>query len=89
VSTAPVPGAANAIPVAPAGDSSKTATPAASNDRNVVICKGMAPPTGTRLGERRICHTLAEWEEISRNDQKDLTDLTRQSGLTGVMKGGP
>ena len=39
-------------------------------DGTAVVCKKFSPPTGTRIGERRICLTNAEWQLL---DQKRWT----------------
>jgi hypothetical protein len=41
------------------------ATPPAAVDKgqNTRVCKRFPPPVGTRLGERKICKTKAEWEQ--------------------------
>lgn len=58
---------------ASAGDSSTlsstspTATAPAANSStsdpaDEIVCKSMAPPTGSRLGSRRICQTGRQWQ---------------------------
>ena len=37
---------------------------------NRKVCKTSAPPTGTRLGQRRICRTAAEWKMIEQRSQE-------------------
>jgi hypothetical protein len=31
--------------------------------QNTRVCKRFPPPVGTRLGERKICKTKAEWDQ--------------------------
>ena len=48
---------------APATTASPAAAGSATNsDADEVVCKSMAPATGTRLGSRRICQTQREWQ---------------------------
>lgn len=69
VQTAPT---TQAVPAAPAADSNK------------MVCKSESPPTGTRLGNRRICRTQGEWDDIQRQQQQ----MTSKMEIKGHM-GGP
>jgi hypothetical protein len=55
---------------APAGTSVDQAS-----DLDTVICKNLPPPTGTRLGARRICDTKRRWLAVQQSSQDDLTKL--------------
>ena len=56
--------------VADSTGAQNAAQPAASDaDLDKVVCKSMDPPTGSRLGARRECHTQREWDQRSRDDQ--------------------
>lgn len=61
------------------------AAPAAAvskHDRNKTVCRNAAP-TGTRLGAR-VCHTQAEWDDISAEHQKAIRDQTaHQTNIQG------
>jgi hypothetical protein len=48
-----------------AAAASATATPPTTVDKgqNTRVCKRFPPPVGTRLGERKICKTKAEWDQ--------------------------
>lgn len=37
-----------------------------------VICRRIAPPTGSRIGPRRICKTRYQWDSI-RDEARQLT----------------
>jgi hypothetical protein len=39
-----------------------------------VICKTFAAPTGSHIGERRICKPVSVWESESRADQALMRD---------------
>jgi hypothetical protein len=62
-----------------------SAAPAAAvnkHDKNKTVCRNAAP-TGTRLGAR-VCHTQAEWDDISAEHQKMLRDqLDHQTNPQG------
>jgi hypothetical protein len=49
-----------------------SSTGAQPNDWNEMICKTMAPTTGTRLGARRICQTRHEWDLQQQEAQREL-----------------
>jgi hypothetical protein len=42
------------------------------SDPNEMICKSMAPATGTRLGTRRECQTRHEWDMQFQENQREL-----------------
>lgn len=33
-----------------------------SNDATEIVCRRLAPPTGTRLGPRNVCKTQEQWD---------------------------
>lgn len=53
----------------------------AANDPDEVICKYEPPPTGSRLGKRRICATRSEWDDIS-DSAREETRLLQSGGRT-------
>jgi hypothetical protein len=75
--TPPAPAATAAQPNAAA--EVKTAS---GEDPSVIVCKRMAPETGTRLGSRSICHTNAEWEEISRQSQEAMREVQQRNATS-------
>lgn len=63
-------------------------TPTASapaDDPDQIICKSTPPPTGTRLGGGRECHTKKEWDQR----QKDAEDAVMHGQQIGHMGSGP
>jgi hypothetical protein len=58
---------------------------AAQKDADKVVCR-MITPTGQRLGGERVCHTKAEWEDISRRARDDTTS-TQMRGMEGGVPG--
>ena len=66
-------------PLLAAAQATSTATaPAAPAARNSganldeVVCKNSAPPTGSRLGGGRECHTQREWNQRQLDSQNAL-----------------
>ncbi len=66
------------------------AAPAASSEAEAedkskkIICKKLKPPTGTRLGGRRICKTKAEWEFMYEQNKIYLRELQSTPGDPNV-----
>lgn len=73
---------------APAAMTATAATPAPAvntvpaEDPNAIVCRRLAPETGTRLGSRTQCRTNAEWNEISRQAQEGMR-MEMQKGTSG------
>jgi hypothetical protein len=44
---------------------------AAARNPDQVICRKEPPPSGTRLGARRICATRAEWDELADSGKEE------------------
>ena len=53
------------------------ATTAAANpaDLDKMVCRQMAPATGTRIGARRECRTQREWDDIRQQSQKETNKM--------------
>jgi hypothetical protein len=51
-----------------------------------MICKTMAPTTGTRLGARRECQTRHQWDMEQQQAQREVQENQRL-GLTGGIPG--
>lgn len=77
---------AQAAPASPAIQTAQ-ATPAASvsnsGDLDQVVCRMGTPPTGTRLGGSRECHTQREWNKRQEDAQRNLA-ATQKQGLQGL-----
>ncbi len=87
--------AAVADPGAPAAAAPAAAAPAAApavtaqvDDPNEVICKTMAPTTGTRLGARRECQTRREWDADQARAEQNLRQQQNIGNLQPGMPGG-
>ncbi|MGN6149846.1 MAG: hypothetical protein ACTHPD_15010, partial [Rhizomicrobium sp.] len=61
---------------------------ASGDDPGAIVCKRMAPETGTRLGSRTICHTNAQWDAISREAQSGLKDVQQRNAGSYVTPPG-
>jgi hypothetical protein len=49
-------------------------------DPNKPICKTLAPPIGSRIGERRVCKTKADWDQDSFNAKEVLERVQTHRG---------
>jgi hypothetical protein len=47
-------------------------------DANRISCVVSDPPTGSRLGAHRTCHTQAEWDRIRADSALTMQDLTNR-----------
>ena len=56
-------------PAPAASDAAKTA------DLDKMVCRTMAPATGTRIGARRECRTQREWDDIRQQSQKETNKM--------------
>jgi len=56
---------------------------AVSDNGTEVVCRRLAPPTGSRLGPRNVCKTRADWralQEESRREVQRQQDASHWSG---------
>lgn len=53
-------------------------------NKDPVICKTTPPPTGTRLGGRRICMKASQWKEQRQRAQDSLSNSQNHSQINGV-----
>jgi hypothetical protein len=60
---------------APAAPAASATTDSSGVNLDEVVCKNSAPPTGTRLGGGRECHTQREWNQRQIDSQRALTQL--------------
>lgn len=61
---------AQAAPSAPAAQAAPVAQADAAPNLDEIVCKSSPPATGTRLGGGRECHTVRQWNERQREDQR-------------------
>jgi len=77
---------ASGFPVVTFADPPQTADTAQTpiDNPDEIICKQTPPPTGSRLGGGRECHTRRQWEQM----QKDAREVT-QDRQTRDLELGP
>jgi len=63
---------ADAAPPPPAPAATEAAKPA---DLDKMVCRNMAPATGSRIGARRECRTQREWDDIREQSQKETNKM--------------
>jgi len=69
---------------APATPAATAATDSSAVNLDEIICKNSAPPTGSRLGGGRECHTQREWNRR----QQESEDITRRQQREGYRSPG-
>jgi hypothetical protein len=75
--------------VAYADPAGTTTAPAATSTTNPdeIVCRNSPPPTGSRLGGGRECHTQREWDQRAK-DAQQATMMGEMKGLGGAGLGG-
>ncbi len=83
-------GASPAQQTAQANPAPVSAVPSSDSNSNQIVCRMGTPPTGSRLGATRECHTQREWDQRTAEAQKILqqTQSTGLMGQTAVLGGG-
>jgi invasion protein IalB len=66
---------------APAVQPATAQTPV--TDPNQIVCKTLAPATGTRLGARRICQTQRQWDDQAQQQRDQLMRMQTDQGAGG------
>jgi len=56
----------------------------AAPDPDAVICKSSPPPTGSRLGGGRECHTQRDWDERQKQAERQL-QLNQMRGMESCL----
>jgi hypothetical protein len=79
-------GAAAAAPAATASPAAPAATDSNGVNLHEVVCKQTPPPTGSRLGGGRECHTARQWNQMQLDSQNSLSHL--QHSGSREAKGG-
>lgn len=76
---APAPSGADAAPaqtaVNPMVPETQEVTGKAPNPLEKISCIASDPPTGSRLGAHKTCHTQAQWNNIHANSAAVLADM--------------
>ena len=50
-----------------------------TNANTEIVCRRLAPPTGSRIGPRRICKTQHEWDLIEQEARDTLENVGNRS----------
>jgi hypothetical protein len=85
------PAATLATTATPASQQTAQATPVAAPansgaNLDQIECRTGTPPTGTRLGATRECHTVREWNK-RQQDSQDIMRRTQAMGEEGMVPG--
>ena len=52
------------------------------DDKDPIVCRTFPPPLGSRIGERKICHKLSEWNRMQQQTQDSLRQVEKAGDLT-------
>jgi len=65
----------------------QTANPASKGqDLDKIVCE-VAQTTGTRLGARKVCKTVLEWQQMRESQRHDLEEVQRMGTSVGCQEG--
>jgi hypothetical protein len=67
------------VPTAP-GTAPLAQGEAVTSDLDKVVCKRLPPPTGSRLGARRVCLTEREWRQERQESREFMRNQQEKSG---------
>jgi hypothetical protein len=51
-----------------------------------MICKSSAPPTGSRMGGGRVCHTAQEWKLAEEQSERSLDSYEQKQRAEGAYE---
>jgi hypothetical protein len=79
-----------APPAAPSVTAQASGAPAAVTtesdaDLDKVVCRSLEPPTGTRLGTRRVCQTQRQWQD---QEEQARHALEKEQNNRGIVTSG-
>jgi len=80
--TAPTPPAPPKAETPPSPPAPPAETQTASEEEQKVVCKKMDPPLGSRMGGKKVCHTVADWRRINET-AKDTVNEIQNSDTRG------
>jgi hypothetical protein len=55
-------------------------------DLNRIVCE-VEETTGTRLGARKVCKTVLEWQQMRREQRETVEKFQQQNTSTGIPAG--
>jgi|SRR5579871_2444933 len=73
VAPSPTVSAPAVAPVAPTAAAAATASTTSSVNLDEIVCRVQPPPTGSRFGGGRECHTVRQWNQREKDSQDILT----------------
>ncbi len=73
----------DAQPSAPPATNVTPAPVPAQSDLNTVVCKKLAPTTGSHLGGQRVCQTKKRWMDLEKTSQDTLDKLQGSASQFG------
>lgn len=59
-----------------------------TNPVSEIVCRRVPPPTGTRIGPRRICKTQHQWDLIEEESRNMIEDIGNRSRVGNEGGGG-
>lgn len=60
--------------------------PPKGQDLNKIVCE-VENTTGTRLGARKVCKTVLEWQQMRRDQRETVEKFQQQGTSTGIPSG--
>ena len=66
--------------------SSNPAPKGGKQDLNKIICE-VDETTGTRLGARKVCKTVLEWQDLRAQTRTNVEKVQQQATSTGIPSG--
>jgi hypothetical protein len=70
-------------PTAPSGNTDQAAASQGEGE-NKIVCKKLPPPTGSRIGPRKICKTVADWRRQAQIADDVTTEIQKRKGYDGL-----
>lgn len=52
-----------------------------TGDQDKIVCRSLGAQIGTRLGNRRECKTVREWDDIRRQNEKEISKMQARDSL--------
>lgn len=65
----------------PAQPADTTQATTSTGDLDKIVCRSMGAPLGSRLGGRRECRTQREWDDIRRQNEKEVNKMQARDSL--------
>lgn len=72
-----------AAPASASAPDSADVTTSPASDADTIVCRELPPPTGSRLGGRRICQSKTAWAEQAHRSQEEISAGQNRGGRSG------